>query len=275
MPIYPLLLPPHQPYIWIPCPYPPNIAVRSVPTPSVQPKVNSATYVVDTITSQHCASSKVANRQPSRPCKEAISLQDTVLAVIMELHVVPVTPVQTLPLYHHSTSRTPSHSPSCSPSHSTLPWHFVQSNRHSTPHRYFQDALEVIPADSITSGSQAKGKLYTESTSNGQVAFYTHLQLPACHGTKTMTVKIGPGAEVNTIPLSRYHVLFPKKLTKSRFPKAKALLPTHHTWISHDGLPKPFLGHFVVQVLHATVPKTYPVCFYVFEDATSLHILLS
>ena len=92
-----------------------------------------------------------------------------------------------------------------------------------------------------------------------------------------MTVKIDPGAEVNTIPLSRYCALFPKKLTKSRYLKAKALLPTHHTWTSHDGslVPKPFLAHFIVDVLHATESKMYPVHFYVFEDATSPHILLS
>ena len=133
----------------------------------------------------------------------------------------------------------------------------------------------MIQADSITTGSQAEGKLYMESASDGQVAFYTHLQLPAQDGTKTMTVNIDPGAQVNTIPFSRYQTLFPKKLTKSRYPKAKALLPTHHTWISHDGSPKPFLSHFIVDVLHVTEPKTYPVHFYVFEDATSPHILLS
>ena len=133
----------------------------------------------------------------------------------------------------------------------------------------------MIPANSITTGSQAEGKLYTESASDGQVAFYTHNQLPAHDGTKTMTVKIEPDAQINTIPLSRYHVLYPRKLTKSRFPKAKVFLPTQHTWIAHDGLPKPFLGHFIVKVLHATKPKTYPVCFYFFEDATSPHILLS
>ena len=37
----------------------------------------------------------------------------------------------------------------------------------------------------------------------------------------------------------------------------------------------PFLGHFIVEVVHAKEPRTYPVRFYVFEDATSPHILLS
>ena len=90
-----------------------------------------------------------------------------------------------------------------------------------------------------------------------------------------MVVKIDPGAQVNTIPLSRYCTLFPNKITKSGYPKAKSLMPTHHTWISHDVLSKPFLDHFIVEVAHVKEPRTYPVRFYVFEDATHPQILLS
>ena len=57
--------------------------------------------------------------------------------------------------------------------------------------------------------------------------------------------------------------------------KPRTLSPTSHTWILHNGSPKPFLGHFVTEVQHATLPKTYPTHFYVFEDTTSLQILLS
>ena len=133
----------------------------------------------------------------------------------------------------------------------------------------------MIPTDSITTGSWAEGTLYMESASDGQVVFYTYLQLPSHNGTKTMTVKIDPGAQVNTIPLSKYCLLFPKKLTKSKFLKAKAILPTYHTWISHDGSPKPFLGHFTTEVMHASEPRLYPTHLYVFEDTTSPHIVLS
>ena len=52
-------------------------------------------------------------------------------------------------------------------------------------------------------------------------------------------------------------------------------MPTHHTWISHDGSPKPFPGQFTVEVAHAKEPRMYPVRFYVFEDATNPYILLS
>ena len=109
----------------------------------------------------------------------------------------------------------------------------------------------------------------TERASDGQVAFYTRLDLPARSGTKTMVVKIDPGTQVNTIPLSRYRTLYPNCINKSRYPKAKSLQPTNHTWMSHDDLPKPFLGHFVTEVSHAKEPRTYPVRFYVFEDATN------
>ena len=90
-----------------------------------------------------------------------------------------------------------------------------------------------------------------------------------------MTVKIDPGAQVNTIPLSKYCALFPNKLNTSRFPKSNTLLPTAHTWMSHNGSSKPFLGHFVADVMHASEPSLYPTCFYMFKGATSPHLLLS
>ena len=174
-----------------------------------------------------------------------------------------------------SHSRTPSHSPSCSPTRGTYPEHSTHSKKCSNSHRYYQDSIDVIPADSITTGSRAEGMLFTERASDGQVAFYTRLDLPARSGTKTMVVKIDPGAQVNTIPLSKYCKLYPNRISKSRYPKAKSLQPTNHTWMSHDGLPKPFLGHFVTEVSHTKESRTYPIRFYVFEDATNPPCLLS
>ena len=79
-----------------------------------------------------------------------------------------------------SHSRTPSHSPShvVQPS-GTSPKCSTCSKKCSTSHRYYQDSIDVIPADSITTGSQAEGKLFTERASEGQVTFYTRLDLPA------------------------------------------------------------------------------------------------
>ena len=79
----------------------------------------------------------------------------------------------------HSHSRTPSCSPSCSPTHGTSPRHSSCSKKCSTSHRYYQDSIDIIPADSITTGSQAEGMLFTERASDSQVAFYTRLDLPA------------------------------------------------------------------------------------------------
>ena len=133
----------------------------------------------------------------------------------------------------------------------------------------------MILTDNIETIAQPEGSLFTESASNRQVSFYTRLQLPMKDGTKLMTVKIDPGTQLNTIPLSQYQKLFPHKVDNSRYPKPSSLCPTAHTWMLHDGSPKPFLGHFITEVQHAAKPRSYPTWFYVFEDATSHQILLS
>ena len=60
-----------------------------------------------------------------------------------------------------------------------------------------------MPADSITTGNQAEGKLFTERASACQVAFFTCLNLPAQSGTKTMVVKIDPGASSQHHPFEQ------------------------------------------------------------------------
>ena len=95
------------------------------------------------------------------------------------------------------------------------------------------------------------------------------------NGMQHMTVKIDPDTKVNTLPLSRYQKLFTHKVDETRYPKSKPSSPITKTCISHDGKPKPFLGHFIAKVQHAALPRSHPVHLYVFEDATSLHILLS
>ena len=146
------------------------------------------------------------------------------------------------------------------------------------PFWYSQDSLEVIPAaqtSNVEASQHPKGSLLTERASGSKVLFYTHLQLPMKNGTKMMTTEIDPGAQVNTIPLSRYQKPFPHKINESRYPKPSSLSPTSHTWISPSGTPKPFLGHFVGKVNHATLPRLHPTRFYIFEDATSFQILHS
>ena len=146
----------------------------------------------------------------------------------------------------------------------------------ANPHRYHQDCIDIILANStVTMDQQPKGSLFMERASDSQISFFTQLQLPTQDGTKLMMVKIVPGAQVNTIPLSRFCTLFPNKCNKSRYTKANALLLTAHTWLSHSGSPKPFLGHFVADVQHVSEPRMYPTHFYVFKDPTSPQILLS
>ena len=114
-----------------------------------------------------------------------------------------------------------------------------------------------------------------EQTSESQVSFYTCLMLPMKNGTKSMSMKIDPGVQVNTIPLSRYWKIFPHKINESRYPKQGTLIPINHTWISHNGKPQPFLGHFIIDVNHTTKPRLYLMRFYVFKNAISPQILLS
>ena len=106
-----------------------------------------------------------------------------------------------------------SHSSSCSPS----PYWSTKSPRCSTrchtPFWYNQNSIKVIPVlptDSTKTSTYPKeGSLLMEWASDGQVSFYTHLMVPTKNGTMSMMVKIDPGAQVNTIPLSRYWKLFP------------------------------------------------------------------
>ena len=97
--------------------------------------------------------------------------------------------------------------------------------------------------------------MLTETASDDQVSFYMQLQLPTENGMKMMTVNMDPGAQVNTIPLSRYQKLSPQQLDETRNPKPNSLSPTVHTWTSHKGKTKPFLGHFITEVQHTALPR--------------------
>ena len=124
------------------------------------------------------------------------------------------------PCHHHSQSSNTSHSHNHSPSHSALPHQSHWLHHWQTPHRYHQDSIDVILTNSIKTPDQLpEGPLYMERSSDRQIAFLTWLQLPTQERKKLMMVKIDPGAQVNTIPLSRYCTLFPTKLNKSRAPR--------------------------------------------------------
>ena len=94
-------------------------------------------------------------------------------------------------------------------------------------------------------------------------------------GSKPLLVKVDPGADVNTVPLSKYRKLFPTHFTKAGNLKQKILHPPTHTWRAHDETPQQFLGFFIADIHHKTTADALPVRFYVFKDTTCPKILLS
>ena len=111
--------------------------------------------------------------------------------------------------------------------------------------------------------------------SDSQVAFSTRLQLPTHNGTELMMFKIDPGAQVYTIPPAGTANSSPIKQmipgSPNPIPCPPQPLPGYHMMVSLS----PFLGHSVTEVKHASEPRSYLTCFYVFKDATSPQILLS
>ena len=65
--------------------------------------------------------------------------------------------------------------------------------------------------------------------SDGQISFHITLQMVNKQGSKSLPVKVNPGVDVNTIPLTKYRKLFLAHFTKAGNLKQKALHPTRHT----------------------------------------------
>ena len=120
-----------------------------------------------------------------------------------------------------------------------------------------------------------EGQLYTDWAPDGHTSFHTTLQMVTKQGCKPLPVKVDPGADINTIPLTRYKTIFPQHFTKDGHLKKNALRSTASTWSPHDGQRKHFLGFFTVDIQHKTLPTLIPLSFYVFQDSTSPHLLLS
>ena len=60
-------------------------------------------------------------------------------------------------------------------------------------------------------------------------------------------MKVDPGAEISTIPLSCYRQLFKKKFTKAGNLKQNALHSMIETWTAHDNTPQQILGYFIIE----------------------------
>ena len=123
--------------------------------------------------------------------------------------------------------------------------------------------------------SSIETHLIIDTAIDGQTAFHTTFQIVTSQGCKPLHVKVGPGADCSTIPLSHFHSAFPKHFTKSGALKKSALKPTYATWSTHDGECRHFLGCIVLNVQHKTTPKILPIKFYVFGDFTNPTTLLS
>ena len=74
-----------------------------------------------------------------------------------------------------------------------------------------------------------EGQLYTDRAPDGQRTFHTTLQLITKQGCRSLLVKVDPGTDVITIPLSPYTTLFPKHFSKDGHLKQNALRITAST----------------------------------------------
>ena len=77
--------------------------------------------------------------------------------------------------------------------------------------------------------SRPEDKLATDVASHGHASFHTTLQIITKQGSKSNPVNIDPGADINTITLSKCTKIFPALFTKAGNPKQKVLHPTRHT----------------------------------------------
>ena len=134
---------------------------------------------------------------------------------------------------------------------------------------------QISPLTNKSSSSHTVFNLPADIASDGHTSFHTTLQMVTKHGCKPIPVKIDSGAEINTVPLSKYKKLFPAHVTKSGNLKSKALHPTNNKWAAHNMTPQKFLGYFIADIQHKSQPDIIQVRYFVFKDNTSPQILLS
>ena len=118
-------------------------------------------------------------------------------------------------------------------------------------------------------------QLYMDRAPDGLKSFHTTLQLITKQGCKSLLVKVDPGTDINTIPLSQYKTLSPNHFTRDGQLKKNVLRNTASTWSLHNGTTKQFLGYFTIDAQHKTYPQILPLTFYVFEDISRPFTLTS
>ena len=165
---------------------------------------------------------------------------------------------------YRSSSRHSSHSPS-----QDHPRRRSLHRRRCTPTPHTHQVSHIMSFDPNTACHE--GQLYTDWAPDGHILFCTTLQMVTKQGCKPLPVKVDPGADINTIPLTFYKTMFPQCSKKDGHLKKNVLGSTASTWSPHDGQKKHFLGFFTIDIKH----KTLPLSFFIFEDTTNPFLLLS
>ena len=130
--------------------------------------------------------------------------------------------------------------------------HPTCSHRTSSLH-----ACQISHLTHKSSNSHTEFNLPADFASDGHTSFHTTLKMITKQGCKPIPVKVDSGAEVNTVPLSKYKKLFPAHVTKSGNLKTKALHPTTNMWTAHDMTPQKFLRYFITDIT-TQVPTRHP-----------------
>ena len=147
--------------------------------------------------------------------------------------------------------------------------HHVEGDAAPTPFRH--QVSHIMSFNSYSNEDQ----LYMDRAPYGPKSFHTTLQLFTKQGCKSLPVKVDPGADINTIPLSQYITLFPNHFTRDGQLKKNALRSMASTWSPHDGTTKQFLGYFTIDIQHKTSPQILPLTFYISKDISRPFTLIS
>ena len=105
--------------------------------------------------------------------------------------------------------------------------------KHDTASNTFHQQVSHLTAHNTVSSLETN--LITDTTIDGQTEFHTTLQVVTSQGCKPLHVKVDPGTEYSSIPLSHFHKAFPKHFTKSGALNISALKPMWIKWSAHDG----------------------------------------
>ena len=129
-----------------------------------------------------------------------------------------------------------------------------------TPHRHQVSHMSFNPNTACN-----EGQLYTDLAPDGQRSFHATLQMVTKQGCKCLPVKVDPGADINTIPLSHSKTIFLQHFTKDGHLKKNVLRSTTSTWSPHNSRKKQFMGFFTIDIQHNTSPKLAPLSFYILK----------